>query len=120
MQLPLGPQQWTALIILAALILLDAALAWVKNASRGTFTWAKFGLFVRKQFYVLGSAILLAVAQKYGPPSLQALTSVTWWAGAIAVALQYVIGDILGTKLGLIGGGGGLPAAPPSTGAEAK
>lgn len=116
--MPLGPAQWVALTILALLILLDAILAWARHAKRGTFTWAKFGLFVRKQFYVIGSGVLLAVAHKYGPPSLAAVTSATWWAGAIAVGLQYVIGDICGTKLGLFSSGNGLGATAP-TGAAA-
>lgn len=111
--LPLGPHQWLMLVLISALILLDAVLAWVKCATRGSFSWSKFGLFVRKQAYVLLAAILVAVTTQYGPPSLQSIGSITWWTGAIAVALQYVIGDILGDKLGLIGGGNGMPVAPP-------
>ena len=118
MVLPLGPAQWIGLSILAALILLDAVLAWIKYAAHGTFSWSKFGLFVRKQAYVLLSGILVAVTHKYGPPSLSALTSVTWWAGAIAVALQYVVGDILGTKLGILRSISGLSSTPPTGGSS--
>lgn len=117
MSLPLGPHQWLLLAILMGLILADAVLAWIKNAKRGTFTWAKFGLFVRKQAYVLVAGIGLAVVTKYGPVTARDIGNVTWWSGAISVGLQYVFGDILGSKLGLIhiGGGNGLPAMPPST-----
>lgn len=52
------------------------------------------------------------MTQKYGPPSVHALLSATWWAGAIAVALQYVLGDILGDKLGILP----TPAQTPAPG----
>lgn len=102
MNLPLGPAQWISLAILAGLILLDAVLSWLRNATRGTFSWAKFALYIRKQFYVIGAGILLAVTQKYGPVGIHSLVSITWWTGAIGVGLQYTFGDILGTKLGII------------------
>lgn len=100
--LPLTAQQWTLLAVLAGLILLDAVLAWLKYAAQHKFSWAKFGRFMRKQLYVIGGGVVLAVMHKDAPNGWKSLTSVVWWASAIAVGLQYVFGDILGTKLGLL------------------
>jgi hypothetical protein len=114
MPLPLTVHQWMMLVALAGLVLLDAILAWIRNAAQGSFSWAKVALYIRKQFYIIGAGIALAVMHKDAPAGWQSATSVVWWTGAITVALQYVVGDILGTKLGIVGTTrNGVAAVPP-------
>lgn len=102
MTLPITGAQWTALAMLAGLIALDTLLAWLKHGIHGTFDWRKFALFIRKQLYVVGSGIVLAVLHHDAPTGTQVFTSSIWWGSAIAVGMQYVFGDILGDKLGII------------------
>ena len=121
MTLPLTTPQWALLAVLLGLILLDAVLAWFKYAAHGKFNMAKFALFIRKQFYVVGAGILVAVVHKYGPIGTKSITSAIWWSGALGVALQYVFGDILGTKLGIIKfATNGMSSSPPAISSKAE